>query len=619
MKPAMPLALCAGSLIVATVLAACGGDIHKGALPAPTTTTAPPDAPASSRPEVPQAFTLSPTADKRLHFSWQAARGASEYRLLEDVDGASGYRPLATLPADSTQYDSAPLLPTRLNARYLLQACNPLGCSDAQPSTLPDGLARSVDYFKASNSGARDLFGSRIALSARGDTLAVGAPDEDGSAVGANGEQADEGARNSGAVYVFTRAEGGGWRQQAYLKASNTGADDAFGSAVSLSADGRTLLVGAPLESSAATGGVGNEADNSLRLSGAAYVFEREASGDWRQRAYLKASNAGELDKFGSQLAISGDANTLAIGAPGEASAATGIDGDQADDSQVQSGAVYVFAREAGGWRQQHYLKASNSALSDSFGDSLALSATGDTLAVGASGEDSAASGVDGDQANNARFASGALYMFVRSGQTWRQQAYLKTTYPSDLSGFGQRLALSADGHTLAAGASRENSAATGVDGPQNDTTAPQSGAVLVFSREQGRWQQQAYLKASNTNAGDWFGASVSLSGDGRLLAVGAVHECSTARGLDGDQLDNAGSANGAVYLFERREQGWRQRSYLKAPNPDPGDRYGFDVALSADGHTLAVTAANEDSAARGLQGDGSDNSAVNSGAVYLY
>jgi FG-GAP repeat len=95
------------------------------------------------------------------------------------------------------------------------------------------------------------------------------------------------------------------------------------------------------------------------------------------QVVYGKASNTGPGDVFGSFVALSGD--TLAIGAYGEASAATGVNGNQADDTSVNSGAVYVFVRTGTTWTQQAYLKASNSGAGDRFGVSVALS--GDTLA----------------------------------------------------------------------------------------------------------------------------------------------------------------------------------------------------------------------------------------------
>jgi hypothetical protein len=138
-----------------------------------------------------------------------------------------------------------------------------------------------------------------------------------------------------------------------------------------------------------------------------------------------------------------------------------------------------VFARSGSTWTQQAYVKASNTGRddwarsSDSFGDSVALD--GDTLAVGASGDDSDATGTSYD----APF-SGAVYVFVRSGSTWTQQAYVKASNPGVEDSFGDSVAL--DGDTLVVGAQGEDSNATGVYGDQFNNDAPFSGAVYVYS-----------------------------------------------------------------------------------------------------------------------------------------
>ena len=146
---------------------------------------------------------------------------------------------------------------------------------------------RQTAYLKASNPDMGDHFacggslpghiGNAIAVSADGNTAAVGAPHESSAARGINGNAADNSLYASGAVYVFVR-RGGAWVQQAYVKASNAGQSDLFGMNVALSADGNTLAVAAPLESSAATGVNGNQHDDSLPQAGAAYVFTRSGT-----------------------------------------------------------------------------------------------------------------------------------------------------------------------------------------------------------------------------------------------------------------------------------------------------------------------------------------------------
>ena len=327
------------------------------------------------------------------------------------------------------------------------------------------------------------------------------------------------------------------------------------------------------------------------------------------QQAYVKASNAEAFDNFGNNVAISGD--TMVISAMEEDSSATGVGGNQADNSAAVSGAVYVFTRTGSVWTQQAYLKASNAETGDFFGFSLALS--GDTLVVGAPAEDSNATGVGGTQIDNSAIESGAVYVFTRTGVIWTQQAYLKASNAETGDFFGSSLALSGD--TLVVGTGQEGSNATGVGGNQADNSAAGSGAAYVFTRTGGVWTQQAYLKASNTEAWDSFGASLALSGD--TLVVGAPAEDSNATGVGGTQGDNSAVESGAAYVFTRTGGVWTQQAYLKASNTETGDSFGTSVALSGD--TLVVGAPAEDSNATGVGGTQSNNSALGSGAVYVF
>lgn len=490
-------------------------------------------------------------------------------------------------------------LPARINATYALRACNGNGCDDSAAVSVSGRLTEAVGYVKpsttvegaafgwsvaiaadgrtlsvgapysdngtvyvytrnggtwvqqaiveASNPGFEDRFGYSVALAADGGTLAVGADAEDSGATGIDGDQADESALNSGAVYVYTR-QGSVWRQQAYIKSSNSESGDLFGTSVALAADGNTLAVSALGEASDATGVNGDQSDNSAPLAGAVYVFGR-SGGAWSQRAYVKASNTEVGDQFGQSLALAADGGTLAVGAYEEDSSATGVDGDQSDNAATASGAVYVYARNVGDWSQQAYVKASSTG-SGWFGWSVALAADGNTLAVGAQVEDSGAVGIDGDSANHSAPGAGAVYVYSRSGGLWRRQAYVKASNTGQGDRFGYSVAFSADANTLVVGALLEDSGATGIDGDQAANSAADSGAVYVFRRSSGTWRQQAYVKASNAEGGDLFGWSVALAADGQVLAVGAPFEDGRSTGVGGDQADNAGADAGAVYLY---------------------------------------------------------------------
>ncbi|MBK8170644.1 MAG: hypothetical protein IPK60_09935 [Sandaracinaceae bacterium] len=109
---------------------------------------------------------------------------------------------------------------------------------------------------------------------------------------------------------------------------------------------------------------------------------------------------------------------------------------------------------------------------------------------------------------------------------------------------------MSANGDVIAAGAIVEDSSATGLGGDATDNSAADSGAAYLFVRTGGTWSQAAYVKASNTGAGDYFGSSVGLSGDGSTFAVGAERESSNATGIGGNQSDNSLMQAGAMYVF---------------------------------------------------------------------
>ena len=156
--------------------------------------------------------------------------------------------------------------------------------------------------------------------------------------------------------------------------------------------------------------------------------------------------------------------------------------------------------------------------------------------------------GVD-SMPNESASGSGAAYVFVRSGTTWSQQAYLKASNTGARDQFGYSVAVAGD--TVAVGAYAEDSSTTGVDSAPDDTGGSNfnSGSAYVFGRGGTTWSQQAYLKASNTGNLDYLGYSVSVSGD--TVVVGAYFEDSNTTGVNSIPNENAGNS-GAVYVFVR-------------------------------------------------------------------
>jgi hypothetical protein len=454
------------------------------------------------------------------------------------------------------------------------------------------------------------------------------------------------------------------WQQTAYLKAPNAEANDWFGYSVAISGD--TIVVGAYSEDSNSTAvcNAPNFAtcnNNLAGNAGAAYVFERDGSGAWQQKAYLKAPNTGANDYFGYSVAISGD--TIVVGAYGEASNSTqvcneftstacdnaGGDGPN-NNGASDAGAAYVFERNgSGAWQQKAYLKAPNAEASDNFGWSVAIS--GDTIVVGAYQEASNSTavcneftstacdnaGMDGPN-NNGAGGAGAAYVFERDGSgAWQQKAYLKAPNAEGNDQFGISVAVSGD--TIVVGAYWEDSNSTAVmNYPFGlfSEGATDAGAAYVFERDgSGAWQQKAYLKAPNAQASDNFGWSVAISGD--TIVVGAYGEASNSTAVcneftstacdnaGGNGPDNNGAGGaGAAYVFEHNGSGaWQQKAYLKAPNTGAGDLFGISVAISGD--TIVVGANLEDSTSTAVCNDlmscpgMGNNMATDSGAAYVF
>jgi len=478
-------------------------------------------------------------------------------------------------------------------------------------TTTPVGTWRpkSMAYIKSSNTKAEQQFGYTVAMSRDGNTLAVGTVNEDSAARGINGVSRAQ-AINSGAVYVYTRSAAG-WKQQAYLKASNAAQDYTFGNALALSNDGNLLAVGSTGEASSAIGLNGNQNDDSMPGAGAVYIFARSGT-IWTQQAYVKSSNTGGPVvgyQFGYAVSLSGDGTTLAVSETSDPSNATGIDGDQKNTSAPDSGAVFVFAHQGDTWLQQAYVKPWNTTAGGVlFGYSVGLSSSGDTLAVGTYDEEG---------------GKGAVYVFTRNGRKWAQQTRLQASNAERGDSLGCSIAISDDGNTIVSGAFDEDAILAGIQPPNagaNDEASDTStGAAYVFVRNDGKWSQQAYLKAFNTRLNEQFGWALAISSDGNTIAVGAHLEDSGAKGINGDQSDFSAEDSGAVYIYSRNGTTWSPAAYVKASNTKPAAEFGISVALNGDGKVLAVGATKDNSGAKGINGNQADKSTVNAGAAYVY
>ena len=298
------------------------------------------------------------------------------------------------------------------------------------------------------------------------------------------------------------------------ITASDLGYYDRFGYSSSISGD--YAVVSSPWDDDG-----GNE-------SGAAYVFKRDGD-NWVQQAKLIAPDPAAYDFFGRSVSISGD--YIVIGSYGD------------DDKGSSSGSVYVFKRDGTTWPMQAKLTASDGALGDYLGCSIAIS--GDYLVAGAYGDNDDGTG------------SGSAYIFKRDGVTWTQQAKIRAINVTGDIQFGYSVAISGD--YVVAGAIRDYVFTPDIN----------SGSAHVFKREGVNWTHQVELGPSDPAAGDEFGCSVAISGDD--IVVGARND------------DDNGAASGSAYVYKRNGTSWEQRSKLTASDGAEGDYFGCSVSISGD------------------------------------
>ncbi len=383
------------------------------------------------------------------------------------------------------------------------------------------GLQAEEQKFTAGDGGALDQFGYSVGIS--GDTVVVGALLHPANG---NFEQ--------GAAYVFTR-DGGVWGEQAKLSARDGAARDEFGFGVAIS--GETVAIGSRKSD------VGGKEDQ-----GFVSIFER-AAGVWSETAKLVASDGAAGDLFGHSVAIQG--NTLVVGAP------------QVDVGPYASyGAAYVFVRAGDRWTQQAILKPTDGFTADFFGRTVAID--GETVVVGVSSHD-----VGGNP------NQGAVYVYVRQGNAWVQQAQLTAADGVSYDELGRSVAVSGD--TILAG----SLAGIGANAYQ--------GAAYVFVREGGVWTQQAKLTAPDGAANDRFGgAAVALTGD-TAVAGSFGHDV-------GPNVNQ-----GAVYVFVRKQGTWTSRAELSAADGSTFDDLGYSVAIGGD--TIVAGAPGDDEGANADQG----------------
>ena len=365
------------------------------------------------------------------------------------------------------------------------------------------------------------------------------------------------------------------WSEALKAIASDRASSDYFGQSVAI--DGDYAVIGAYLDDN--SGGTD---------AGAAYVFERDGSGNWSQKQKLIASDADADDHFGFSVAI--DSDYIIVGAPTEDHRAAG------NFKVNNAGSAYIFKRGSSTWAEQQkidsYINFASRDAEDEFGYSVAIS--GSYAVVGAWQEDHDETGAVGSKEDEA----GSAYIFKRSGTTWSLDTKIDASDKEAGDRFGNAVAMS--GNYMIVGAYQEDHNVAGTD------TRSQTGSAYIFELSGGNWSEKQKIVASDRFNFDEFGYSVAISGT--YAIVGAYKESHDAAGTD--PKTQAGSA----YIFERSGSGsspWTQAQKLVASDRTNADEFGYSVAIS--GGFAIVGAYKEDEDKQGA------NTLSTAGSAYAF
>jgi hypothetical protein len=343
-----------------------------------------------------------------------------------------------------------------------------------------EGKIQSSDI--AAGHGADDRFGYSVSMNSDGTKVIVGAYYE------------DTGQADAGAAYIFAY-DGSSWAQEAKILALDPEANDYFGNSVSMSGDGTKVIVGAKWEDTT------NAAN-----AGAAYIFAYDGS-SWSQEGKIKALDPEGNDNFGNDRAVSmnSDGTKVIVGAKWE------------DTTYDNAGSAYIFAYDGSSWAQEAKFQSTNVELYDNFGYSVSMSSDGTKVIVGAPFEDTG--GTD----------AGSAYIFAYDGSSWSQEAKFQSSDVEYNDRFGYSVSMNSDGTKVIVGAYTE------------DTGGTDAGAAYIFTYDGSSWSQEGKIQASDPESNDNFGSSISMSGDGTKVIVGAYYE------------DTGGTDAGAAYVFTPR------------------------------------------------------------------
>jgi hypothetical protein len=419
-----------------------------------------------------------------------------------------------------------------------------LRVTDSDASIQVGGLSTEVSFLLPADLFPDDVVGEPEEGPPVGELFKITASDganydRFGTAVSVSGDMVIVGSysnnsmgADSGSAYIF-RWNGTTWEKVVKLTASDGSSYDYFGISVSISSD------------AAIVGSHGD--DDSGAYSGSAYIFRWNGT-TWEEEDKLIASDGWDSDQFGYSVSISSD--TAIVGS------------HRNDDIGVDSGSAYVFRWNGTTWEEEAKLTASDGSDNDYFGRSVSIS--GDTVIIGSHGDDN----IGGN--------SGSAYVFHWNGTTWEEENKLIASDGSDSYLFGSSVSISGD--TAIVGSYGDDG--MGVD----------SGSAYVFRWNGTTWDEEDKLIAFDGSENDFFGISVSISGDTAI--VGSKYD------------DDIGINSGSSYIFRWNGTTWEEVAKLIPSDGSDNDNFGVSVSISGD---TAITGSYRD-----------DGIGVDSGSAYI-
>jgi hypothetical protein len=481
---------------------------------------------------------------KSYTLTWSVVPGATSYRVGRDMDGDG---PAGAVEDSTTQTFTARanvFVPDEARATVYVRACNAAGCSARSRLVQPSALQMIGEFVPPTSPASDRYFGNSVTTSADGSVLAIAQP------LGT-----DRG------VHIYVRTQDRYSLERIFRPAGVT-----WISGLAVSGDGRFVALGDT---------------NASNNQGRVHVLDRNTSAV----SELAAAVAGNGDDFGTAISLSTDGTLMVIGASGEDAAGQ----DPMNNAAAGSGAAYVFARNGATWQQQAFLKAGAPAPDSMFGYKVSMAGNGSRIAVGALGEPSSTGGINPVPDTQAPY-SGAVHTYVRVGNDWLPEAFIKAPHPDMDDMFGYAVKLSESGDTLVVTAPGESSSATwggGGDPAANDRFY--SGAAFVYTFANDTWTLERYLKAPVAREFGVFGTNVAMDASGTLVAISATGDPTGALGIDGDTPTTGHYDSGAVHLFRKVAGAWTYSHFVKSRRTQTASYFGLGLDLSRDGKTMPV------------------------------